>query len=407
MRCKKFLLIPGNNAISHLVKCLAISEALMARGHEARVVVSRKHAPFLKRLKIDHIVLPDIQETDGSGFPSVEWFRHPQTILNCINAEVDLLKTYRPERVLGVFRFTLKASAQIARVPYDSLTCGCIIPDSSEVLGYAEGEPGREVQQIILDSFYRYAGAKIGDALTTFGLPKSNGDIRHMLKGERTFLWDFPEFTPVQRNKDIVYVGPLAWNHWPSDIFDFNSLIGKDRPLAVVTFGTCTVCVSAAKRIINVLIDRGYHVVLAAGGQKEFFNLMPGDPRVTTYMFAPLPTILPHTALLVTHGGQMTIFEALQNRVPVVVMPFQPEQAHNGVCLERLGCGTRLVSPQLFQGNSSIYNDALDRMTDAEIVFKISNLIQNTMTEERLAAVSKIIGNYNGSAKIADMLGET
>src|SRR5208283_1373181 len=107
--------------------------------------------------------------------------------------------------------------------------------------------------------------------------------------------------------------------HWPSDIFDFNSLIGKDCPLAVVTFGTCTVCVSAAKRIINILLRKGYHVFLAAGGQKEIFNLMHGNPRVTTFMFAPLPTILPYTSLLVTHGGQMTIFEALQNRVPVVV----------------------------------------------------------------------------------------
>jgi|GEM_PF-1484048 len=407
MRRKKYLLIPGNNSLSHVVKCLAISDALKARGHEARIAVSRKHSIFLQQLAIEHIVLPDIQENDESGFPSVEWFRKPQQIMDCINAEVELLKTYRPDRVLGVFRFTLKASAQIAGVPYDSLSCGCMIPDSLDVLGYADEEPGREIQQIILDGFYRYAGSKIGAVVSSFGLPKSNGDVRHMLKGERTFLWDFPEFARLPQRADLLHVGPLVWNHWPCDAVDHNALVNGGLPLAVLAFGTCTVCLPAAKRIIGILVDRGYRVLLAAGGQKEFLNMFPDDPRVTAYTFAPLPGILPHTDILVTHGGQMTVFEALQNEVPVVVMPFQPEQAHNGVCLERMGCGTRLVPPQPFQGNPSIFIDALGRMTDEEIGSKVDGLVQNPMTKRRLTEAREIIGRYGGIEKIADVLGES
>lgn len=406
MRNKRFLFVPGNNSLSHVVKCLAISEALAKRGHEARVAVSRRHASFLKGLSIEHIVLPDIQEADESGFPSVEWFRHPKHIVDCMNAEVNLLKTHRPDRVIGVFRFTLKTSAQIAGIPYDSLICGCMLPESNEVLGFAEGEQGRETQRVILDGFFRYAGSKIGEARTAFGLLKSNGNVRSMLKGERTFLWDFPEFAPVPDSPNVRHVGPLAWNNWPYDKVNKDVITDDGRPLAVVSFGTCTVCLPAAKRIIRVLVDMGYRVLLAAGGRKEFLNIMPGDSRVTSYAYAPLNDILPRASLLVTHGGQMTVFEALQNKVPVVVMPFQPEQAHNGVCLERMGCGIRLVPPRPFQGNPSIYVDALEQMTDDDITAKINSLVNNPSIKRRLTEASEIISRYGGAEQVASLIGE-
>ena len=403
---KKYLLMPGNNSLSHVVKCLAVGEVLTSRGHEVRVAVSRKHSRFLQKLSIEHFVVPDIQETDESGFPSVEWFRQPRLITDCINEEVRLLRAYEPDRVVGVFRFTLKSSARITGVPYDSLICGCMLPDSPEVMGFAENEQGREIQRIILDGFFRYAGARLGAALPAVGLPRSNEDIRHMLKGERTFLWDFPEFAPLPQQPDLIHVGPLSWNRWPYDSVDTGVLSRGDRPLAVVAFGTCTLCLTAVRRIITVLLARGYRVLLAAGGQSELLSILPDDPRVITCAFAPLHQILPHAALLVTHGGQMTVFEALQEEVPVLVMPFQPEQAHNGLCLERLGCGKRLVSAEPFQGNSTVYMNALDRMTDEEIGAKISSLVLHPHIKSRLSETRDIIRRYGGVHTLADSLEE-
>ncbi|MBI5245212.1 MAG: glycosyl transferase [Elusimicrobia bacterium] len=401
---KRYLLIPGNNSLSHVVKCLAVGEALAKRGQEAQVAVGSNHSLFLRQLAIEHLILPDIQESDESVFPSVEWFRRPRTIIDCIRAEVDLLRAHRPDRVLGVFRFTLKASARIAGIPYDSLICGCMTPDSEEVLGYDAGDPGREAQRADLEGFYRYAGAKVGDAAAACGLPSSRGDIRHMLKGERTFLWDFPEFAPLPRRPDLFHVGPIAWNRWPYDAFDPQARLDGGRPLAVAAFGTCTKCLPSIRRIIKVLVDRGYRVALAAGGQKEFLAVMPDDPRVIAYSFAPLPAIWPSASVLVTHGGQMTVFEALQYEVPVVVMPFQPEQAHNGVCLERLGCGARLIASQLFQGHPGVYAKALDRMSDEEIGSKISRIVRDPSIKTRLAEIGRTIRRYRGAETIAGLL---
>lgn len=38
----RFLLIPGNNSLSPIAKCLALEHALGARGHTALIAVSRK-----------------------------------------------------------------------------------------------------------------------------------------------------------------------------------------------------------------------------------------------------------------------------------------------------------------------------------------------------------------------------
>ena len=125
-----------------------------------------------------------------------------------------------------------------------------------------------------------------------------------------------------------------------------------------------------------------------------------------SYNFAPLQKVLPHTSLLICHGGQMTVFDALYHKIPVVVMPFQPEQAHNGVCLERLGCGCRLIPPQPFRQNPRVYTEALNRMSDTEIKSKISLLTDAPQTGERLAAVKQFLEGYNGAETVARLLEE-
>ena len=100
----------------------------------------------------------------------------------------------------------------------------------------------------------------------------------------------------------------------------------------------------------------------------------------------------------------MTVFEALQNQTPVIVMPFQPEQAHNGVCLERIGCGSRLVPSRPFQGNSSVYTDALGTMTDAEIKCKICSVVEDPIMPKRLEEIKNIMDRYGGVKKMASLM---
>lgn len=398
----KFLLVPENNSLSHVAKCLAIEDGLTALGHEALLAVSSKSATFVRGLGRKCAVLPDLQENDDAAFPTVEWFNRPGKIADCINAEVALIKEYRPDRVLGVFRFTAKASAALAGVPYDSLCCGCLLPSTGEVLGFASGEEGAEQQRQYLDLFFRYAGDRVAGVLRNFGLPGIT-DIRETLLGERTFLWDFPEFTPVSPAPGIHHVGPLAWHRWPHDESDISRLVDGARPLAVVSFGTCIHSIEAASRMIGFLADLGYQVLLAAGGQSELLQGIASNPRVTICRFAPLHLLFPHAKLLVCHGGQMTIFEALSHQVPVLVMPLQPEQAHNGVCLERLGTGRRILPPLLFRGDSRVYTDAFQAMSDDHFCSMVGDFTRG-VDAGKLRRAQQILGRFDAVQTLCNHL---
>lgn len=399
----KFLLIPENNSLSHITKSLSIITFLKSKGHEAQIVVSKMHSVFLKNMGIKHYLLPDIQETDCGGYPSFKWFSNADNIAHCIEEEVALINQIKPDRILGIFRFTLYASSQIAKTPYDSLICGCMIPESNEVLGFSENEEGQELQKYYLDNFFRFAGKKMSLALTKFGLNKIS-DIRYALKGDRTFLWDFPEFMPIQKRPDIAHVGPISFHQWPYDAVNLNTILHSKYPIAVVSFGTCVSDSAVVHRIIKLLLELDFHVIVASGGQKEMLDTGNADSRVTFLKFAPLNQIFPYTSLLVTHGGQLTVFEALQNQIPVLVMPLQPEQAHNGICLERIGCGTRLIPSTPFTGFAEDYTNAFNQVSDSEIKTKIINLLTNSKTKENLAKIKKALERYHGAKTVAEFL---
>jgi len=392
----KYLLVPENNSLSHVAKALAIREGLMARGHEVLVAISAKHAWFLRQMDIPYAVLPDLQETDGSGFPSVAWFRKPQIIADSVQAEVALLRSYRPDRILGVFRFTLKAAAHLAGIPFDSLVCGCMLPGASEALGFAPGEAGSERQREFMAGFFRYAGLRLSQALAPLGLPAID-DCRQMLVGERTFLWDFPGFLPPGQEPfpGVVHIGPIPWNRWPFDERKWESLETGERPLAVVSFGTCVGDAEGAIRLVRILGRLGYYVLLTAGSRLSLMERLCPEPWLTVCEFAPLHRLLPEVKLLVSHGGQMSIFEAMAHRIPVAVLPFQPEQAHNGVCLERLGCGRRLVPGRPFLGDPKIYLDALAQRGDDELEETITALTEKGRAED-LAAAARDLARYRG-----------
>ena len=402
----KFLLIPGNNSLSHVAKCLAAQEALASRGHQVLIAASRKHVPFLSLFDCQHTVLPDIQEADDGSAPSMAWFRHPDRIRACIEAEIALLKTYRPDRVLGVFRFTAKAAAALCHIPYDALACGCMMPDNPEVLGFAGNEKGRRHQAQYLDNFYRFAARKISLALKPLGCPPID-DIRWMLMGDRTFLWDFPQFMPLPAASNRYHIGPLRWSRWPGKETCRPSDLNGGRPQALLSFGTRDIGRprrKVAEKLVNSLLKRGYAVMIAAGGQPDLMNILPRHPGIRIWPFVPLDRLLEHVALVICHGGQMTIFESLQRGVPVGVVPFQPEQAHNGVCLERIGCGARLVPAVAFKGCADVYCQALQRLSADRLQAAIRTLTEDPCMDQRLALAANALRSLSGAPLLARLM---
>lgn len=399
----RFLIIPGNNSPSHGIKSLEIQKRLLLRGHECLIAISHERKEFFEKLKTGYALLDDIQENDGAAYPTMNWFRDQMKIAECIEKEMSLMQEYKPDKILGVFRFTVKASSFLCGLPFESLVCGCMLPGIDSALGFYDDADDLEEQREFINMFFKSAAKKMSKALSAFGMDAVN-DIRDMFVGDRTYLWDIPEFMPVSERKSIFHIGPLFRDEWDYDEADINSIAEDPKPLAVLAFGTCNGDISVFHRMINVLLDLGYNVVAAAGGQEELACILKDDSRITSYLYAPIQKILPHASLIVCHGGQMTIFEALAHEVPVVVLPFHPEQAHNGICLERIGCGRMLVPACRFVGNSSVYIDMFDGISDEKLKSFIIELVDNPETKINLKSFKNVMAQYNGLETITSQL---
>lgn len=399
----RFLFEPCNNTLSHVGKCLALREVLEARGHEVFLAVSAARAAFLDRLgEARYFVLPDIQEADAGTAPSFAWFR-PERFAACVRAEVKLLRQLRPDAVLGVFRFTGALSAALAGVPYDSLICGSMTPACRDVLGFEADEAGAGEQAAGLRFFRRTCARRMRPALAALALAPVD-DAWHLLQGRRTFLWDFPEFQPLPPTPGYHHVGPIHWSGWPRPHDGSEALDRLRGPIAYVAFGTGYVSPRLLRHLIEVLWRMGHSVALALGGQHAAPDLPAAPTRLAVFEFLPVEQVLARTSLVLCHGGQGLVFEAMAQRIPVFVLPLQPEQAHNGVCLERMGCGHRLIRGVVFMGQADYSAAALLERSVDSLADEMSAFLADQRTGARLDLAAEQVRSYGGVAELAMQL---
>ncbi|MDO9225001.1 MAG: glycosyl transferase [Pseudomonadota bacterium] len=402
----RFLLEPCNNTLSHIAKCLALREVLEARGHEVFLAVSQARAGFLQRLgQNDYFVLPDIQEADARPAPTFAWFR-PERVEFCVRAELNLLNKLKPDAVLGVFRFTGPLSAQLAGVPYDSLICGSMTPACPDVLGFAEGEAGAEEQAAALHFFRKTCAQRMRPAFSALGL-EAVDDAWRLLAGRRTLLWDFPEFQPLPAAPGYHHVGPPRWSGWPRREADNDALDRLEDPIAYVAFGTGQAPPRLLRHLVEALWRLGYAVALALGGQATATDLPVSPARLAVFEFLAVEQALARAALVVCHGGQLLVFEAMRQRIPVFVLPLQPEQAQNGICVERMGCGRRLLRGMVFNGQADAIEIAFLARPVDEIAQEIAAILADQNTAACLERASEQIGRYRGTATLAELLETT
>jgi UDP:flavonoid glycosyltransferase YjiC (YdhE family) len=402
----RFLLEPCNNTLSHIGKCLALREVLEARGHEVFLTVSAARATFLDRLgQKRYFVLPDIQEADAGLAPTFSWFRSNR-FEACVRAEVDLLRRLRPDAVLGVFRFTGALSAALAGVPYDSLICGSMTPACTEVLGFTQNDPGADEQASALRFYRRRCAERMRSALVALGFDPVD-DAWQLLVGRRTFLWDFPEFQPLPETPGYHHVGPVQWLGWPQPQACGDALDRLEAPIAYVAFGTGFVPPPLLEHLVKVLWTMGYSVALALGGQVNAPGLPRAPERLAVFEFLPVDQILARAQLVVCHGGQGLIFEAMRQCIPVFVLPLQLEQAQNGVCVERLGCGRSLRRGVVFYGQSDYSESGFLERPANEVADEMSAFLADPRTPARLLQASEHLDRYRGVADLASRLEES
>jgi zeaxanthin glucosyltransferase len=115
-----------------------------------------------------------------------------------------------------------------------------------------------------------------------------------------------------------------------------------DRPLVVVSLGTfMSTRVDVLERIAASLAKLDVRVAMAIGGNRpDDVGPLPDDWLVRASL--PQVSLLEQAHLLVTHGGNNSITEALHFGVPMLVLPFSTDQFDGAAAVERGLAGVAL-----------------------------------------------------------------
>jgi UDP:flavonoid glycosyltransferase YjiC (YdhE family) len=153
-----------------------------------------------------------------------------------------------------------------------------------------------------------------------------------------TLLADIPEYFPSKNlPENYHYIGPLTWKSnlspppwWPPE---------GNRPLIYFTMGT-TGLSDVFQQVYDLIKNSDMTAIITTGAQTSKITTIKGKLYVESFIDGDL--VMEHCDLVVCHGGNGTIYQALRYGKPVIGIPTVPDQQINMRRVEALGIGKTL-----------------------------------------------------------------
>ncbi|HET9672710.1 MAG TPA: nucleotide disphospho-sugar-binding domain-containing protein [Actinomycetota bacterium] len=195
---------------------------------------------------------------------------------------------------------------------------------------------------------------------------------------------------------DYLRSVPLAstWRSLESSVRDTeepwrvpDQLLDRDGALVYLSLGSLgSADVELMRRLIDVLSRSRHRFVVSKGPRADELELadnMWGEARV------PQTSIIPEVDLVITHGGNNTVTEALHFGKPMVVLPLFWDQYDNAQRIDELGFGVRLAT----------YGFVDDELTTA-----VDGLLEDEVLRASLDALGARIRGFRGTERAADLI---
>lgn len=120
--------------------------------------------------------------------------------------------------------------------------------------------------------------------------------------------------------------------------------------------------VSLMKRLIEVLGRTEHTFIVSMGPQHEQLHLAP---NMVGSQFLPQINIIPQVDLVITHGGNNTVIEALHYGKPMILLPLFWDQYDNAQRMHELGFGIRLAT---YEFTEEEMGQALDKLLNDNVL---------------------------------------
>jgi UDP:flavonoid glycosyltransferase YjiC (YdhE family) len=343
-------------SLAHVTRVFEVGRALRSRyGHRVVFCCGGPYVHILREggFEVVPVFTVDIETTLAvarSGKPPpLGWWR--SVCDQAVASELAAISAVRPDAVIGDMRWTLSTSARAARVPYVSVTNACwtdkfAVPIELPETHIARRILGRGLARAAFPSIMRLSMAYGALGFSRVRRAHRLRRLRSMweaVEGDVTLLADVPEFMPVKADTppNVRYVGPILWN---ADIEPppWLAKLDRSRPTVYFTMGS-TGYASSFEEAVRVFGNTEFQLLMTTAGQ---VHIPDPPPNVFVANYAPGAALMGVSDVVVSHGGNGTIYQALAHGVPVIGVPTLFDQEINMGRVEALGLGRRLAGSQ-------------------------------------------------------------
>lgn len=392
---KRILVMPDGNWLSHTSRPFEIAKLLRKMGHE---LIFASDGEYMKLPRdAGFPVLPIVTINPNrvlacSRNGRVNWYDHT-LIQKCVSAELRLFDQVQPDIVLTDFRLPLSTSCEIAGIPLavtlnaawtNYYTVRVNPPEHLAITRIL----GKRVTNLVIpwikDFIITFDARPFNKFRRQHGLsPHKN--IWDVWRGDLNLMVDIPEYGPTKNlPANFHYIGPIVWEP-ETAVPPWLNQLDPNRPTLYFSMGS-TGYARFFDQAIEIFGNTKYQCLMTTAGLVKLTNV-PDNFYVTDY--APGSRLMKQSDLVVCHGGNGTIYQAMQHGVPIIGIPTMHDQAFNLDRVEDLGIGIHLSELQF---------------KPEHLVKAVEKILGEDHYQDNALHYQNILATYSGPHKGAELI---
>jgi len=330
------------NLLSHYLRCITAVQRYFPQD-EVCFASSSKYDSFLKLHGYISFAYqgPDVdmimQQSNDFKF---DWLNE-KYLNDLLNEQLEIIEQYKPDLVIGDMSPTLKIAAEISGVKYISIINAYMTRYYAPVRPLSRRHFAYKYQQRtpqwIFDSLIQKMEAQshvqvhapYRSLRKRLGLKPMNTFLQEY-EGDETWICDEVKYFPLKQLPESVRViGPLIYEEKaPKSLPE--GLFSKEKPNILVSMGS-----SGAWEELRFLEKCEEYNIIALGDNEQRLK----GPHIKQISFYPMGALLAKSDVFICHGGNGSIYQALENEVPMVFFTSHFEQEWNVAQMLQWGKG--------------------------------------------------------------------
>ncbi|KAA3613283.1 MAG: hypothetical protein DWQ05_17490 [Calditrichaeota bacterium] len=335
--------------LSHYSRCLMLAKAI-ENEFDCQFVYSKRYANLVAQFGFSmfpcknfdaNYVMECAEQFDFS------WLQH-KILEDIFMGQVQVIQDLQPAFVLGDVAPTLKMAAEITKTTFLALSNAYIskfykftreLPPSHPAFQFRDKTPVRFYNWMLRAgerSAFKRIHRPFRRIRKAYNLNLKPQNYQDELEGDLNLICDDPELFPLQKKipENYFSVGPL-YLKMPTRIKSSIKFQGKAKNKVLVSCGS-----SGNFKNFKMFA----HPLFA---EYDFIFTSPVSPDISqrNIQYAPFLNfsyVLPQTDLVICHGGNGTIYQAISHGIPVLCFPVHFEQFWNSQRIQSLKLGEQL-----------------------------------------------------------------